>query len=181
MNKLFSAYNETVKSAFKLAHSFSLFFSNNIYLRPDLCFIPFFNKARAIFKFYFKVCSSWFSKFSLNTTSLYQRPEPVVKSRVFSSNFYSYKKAGGKKTFPTRVVAAIKKGYNTPNLPPHILELQNRLYIRFLRFVGGISLMYFLCTKLDGAHMYLKFIIGFNLIVFMLYNGYITYHRIRHM
>jgi len=85
------------------------------------------------------------------------------------------------KRFFDRVVAGIKKGYHTPSLPPHILELKNRIYIRIIRFIGGISVMYILYSRLNGVSLFFVYILGFNVFIYMLYNGYIAYQRVRHM
>ena len=41
----------------------------------------------------------------------------------------------------TRFVVGVKKGLITPTLPAHILNLQNNVFIRLLRVIGGLSII----------------------------------------
>nr|AVR57734.1 hypothetical protein C0989_000030 [Termitomyces sp. T132]AVR57757.1 hypothetical protein C0989_000031 [Termitomyces sp. T132] len=81
------------------------------------------------------------------------------------------------KTFFIR--RGIHKGWTTPNLPAHILELQDKPLIRILRVLGGISILTLLgrargLLELNIYFVYIAMIVAF---VFVLYNIYISYHR----
>ena len=83
-----------------------------------------------------------------------------------------------------RFLIGFKKGLLTPNLPEHVLDLQNNPYIRILRVTGGISIILILTHKLDGyAGNGLLYIICLWLcaiisIMFTIYLLYVSYHRI---
>lgn len=52
----------------------------------------------------------------------------------------------------------IIKGWNTPTLPPHIIDFQNKPEIRILRLLGGISLLLLLGKSHIHTPMFIKYI-----------------------
>jgi len=91
-----------------------------------------------------------------------------------------------KKTIFQRLVLGFKKGWSTPTLPNHIIKLQNNVFIRFLRVLGGISIILIITHRLEilgNGILYnicLIICIVFSLI-FSIYLLYVNYHRIKHM
>lgn len=79
-----------------------------------------------------------------------------------------------------------KKGLKTPTLPQNIIMLQQNVFIRMFRVLGGLSMILIISKRLDGLRDGPFFIICMSLCVlftltFMLYQLYITYHRIKHI
>jgi hypothetical protein len=73
-----------------------------------------------------------------------------------------------------------KKAFLTPNLPPHILNLERNLLIRIGRFIGGISLLLLLSSvrgfvDVNGNLLYLIYFLS---LCFFVYHCYISYHRL---
>lgn len=55
----------------------------------------------------------------------------------------------------------IKKGYNIPILPEKVNSFYNLLFIRVLRFIGGICLLIFLLEKYNIFPEYFQYFIIF--------------------
>lgn len=92
----------------------------------------------------------------------------------------------GKRTLYQRLFLGIKKGLLTPTLPEHIIALQNNVFIRLLRVLGGISLILTVTHRLDslGDGLFYIFCIYLCLILNVMFSIYILYrnnHRIKHM
>ena len=85
----------------------------------------------------------------------------------------------------------LNKGWKTNTLPQHILEFQTLLYIRILRLIGGISILYLLSCGYSysyrvallspATNIYLLLLALFFSIIFWLYHIYITYYRWKHI
>lgn len=78
-----------------------------------------------------------------------------------------------------RITKVVKKAFLTPNLPPHIIELERLLPVRIGRFLGGISLLLLLgCVRgyLD-LHGFLLHLLFVSSLCFFIYHSYIAYHR----
>lgn len=90
------------------------------------------------------------------------------------------------KNFIKRATAVIKKVYNTPTIPDHIIKFQNLPLIRVLRVLGGISYIFFIGKFINYIpNVNIRFIVMciciFFIILFIIYSTYITYHRIIHI
>lgn len=91
-----------------------------------------------------------------------------------------------RKTIFQRLSLGLKKGWSTPTLPNHIIILQNHIFIRILRVLGGISIILIITHRLEALgngmlyimFLYLCLIFSF---MFSIYLLYINYHRIKHM
>ena len=85
------------------------------------------------------------------------------------------------KNFTKRIFTGLKKGYQTPSLPDHILKLQAHPLIRMFRVIGGVSFL----TMISNSHLhlntYILYLVFFISIFFTIYQFYILIHRIRHM
>jgi hypothetical protein len=90
------------------------------------------------------------------------------------------------KTIFQRLILGLKKGWTTPTLPNHIINLQNKVFIRVLKSLGGISIIFIITHRLEllGNGLLYKICliicIVFSLI-FIIYLLYINYYRINHM
>jgi len=159
LNNIFNAYNVAIKTLFKLFQPISMYVK----------------KIFLLSKRYYIVSCSWFSRSSLSsknnfTNNSFSDNSKSNSNSISISNSNSAIDSSGdmknplicknKKNLLERVVATrgIKLGYHTPNLPSQIIELQNRLYIRILRFVGGICVMYVLYSRLEGSQLMFKFL-----------------------
>lgn len=85
----------------------------------------------------------------------------------------------------TILFQVLKKGLLTPTLPDHIIEFQNKLYIRIIRVLGSLSLVLLLSHRLElyftGVYYSIAIYICFIFILmFNIYIIYINYHRIIH-
>jgi hypothetical protein len=90
------------------------------------------------------------------------------------------------KNFLSRTLIGFKKGLFTPNLPPEILEFQNKPLIRVFRVIGGLSFLTILgrgytSFKLSPLLFVLFILIYFFAILFFIYHIYISYHRLKHI
>ena len=75
------------------------------------------------------------------------------------------------------MILVIKKGLITPNLPENVIDLNNRLYIRGLRVLGGVSTICLLGQeqlKLTLIEILLAMSIG---IIYLIYGVVITVIR----
>jgi len=91
-----------------------------------------------------------------------------------------------KKTIFQRLIIGLKKGWTTPTLPNHIITLQNNIFIRFLRVLGGISIILLITHRLEllGNGILYKICLIICIVIslmFSIYLLYINYHRIKHM
>nr|AYE93224.1 hypothetical protein C0995_000092 [Termitomyces sp.]AYE93268.1 hypothetical protein C0995_000040 [Termitomyces sp.] len=85
------------------------------------------------------------------------------------------------KKFLIRTWRGIHKGWTTPNLPAHIIELQSQPFIRIFRVIGGISSLTLLGKgyfELNTYGLYVAMLITF---MFVLYHFYISYHRTKYI
>ena len=90
------------------------------------------------------------------------------------------------KTIFQRLCIGLRKGYLTPTLPDNIIKLQNTVFIRFIRVLGGISFILIVTRRLDLLGNGLLYTTCLSLciifiIMFNLYLIYINYFRIKHM
>lgn len=73
----------------------------------------------------------------------------------------------------------LKRGWETPTLPDHLLALEKEPHIRLLRVVGGI------CTLLNITKQITSFwMLCISLIIciiYLIYSVYIAQHRIRYI
>lgn len=80
-----------------------------------------------------------------------------------------------------RLKIGVKKGWNTPTLPDHLMKLHLHPLIRILRFLGGLSLILILTKEITYfplLYLYLALLIS---IMYSIYTTYITYFRIKHI
>jgi len=80
-----------------------------------------------------------------------------------------------------RTLIGVKKGLLTPTLSPKLLEFQRKPIIRFIRVIGGLSLISLLSNnyyELDRILLYLSY---FFSIIFLIYHIYISIHRYKHI
>lgn len=83
-----------------------------------------------------------------------------------------------------RTWQGIYKGWSAPSLPEHILALQSKPIIRIFRVLGGISTLALLGRgylgrfELNGYVLYATMFIAF---MFLLYNFYIGWYRIKYI
>ena len=54
-----------------------------------------------------------------------------------------------KKIDTNSIYLGIKKGYNMPTLPQNIIDFQNKLIIRIIRVLGGLSIILLISKKLN--------------------------------
>lgn len=80
-----------------------------------------------------------------------------------------------------RIFTGVKKGYQTPSLPDHILKLQAYPLIRIFRVIGGVSFLSMISNSHLHLNTYILYLVFFISIFFTIYQFYILYHRIRHM
>ena len=90
------------------------------------------------------------------------------------------------KKFLSRTFVGVKKGLFTPNLPPEILEFQNKPLIRIFRVIGGLSFLTILgrgytSFKLSPLLFGVFILLYFIAILFFIYHIYISYHRFKHI
>lgn len=78
----------------------------------------------------------------------------------------------------TRIWLAFKKAKSVDNLPKDVLKIHNNILVRIYRFISGLSII-LIITKYP-LDFYLFNLLGFNLILYTLYNLYICYFRIKH-
>lgn len=82
-----------------------------------------------------------------------------------------------------KILAGVKKGLTTPNLPDNILKLQFHPIIRVFSLVGGVCTLLLIYSR---VYLYPFPIIVYGIalfvsIIYLIYNIYITYHRIKHV
>jgi hypothetical protein len=75
-----------------------------------------------------------------------------------------------------------KIGYQTPNLPPHIIEFTNKPPLtRILRVIGGVTFI----TMMSFRHLQITIealiILAFFSLIFTIYHFYLSYHRFKHI
>ena len=69
------------------------------------------------------------------------------------------------RTIFSRIMIGIKKGWNTPTLPQHLIELNNKPLIRIMRFLGGLSI-FMIITHKYGHPIILYINLFITLIIF---------------
>jgi hypothetical protein len=75
----------------------------------------------------------------------------------------------------------LKKGWNTPTLPKHLLELQLKPLVRIFRVIGGISTLSLLTKKINSFHYFFLYLAVFICILYSIYQFYIAFYRIKHI
>ena len=90
-----------------------------------------------------------------------------------------------KKIDTNSIYLGIKKGYNMPTLPQNIIDFQNKLIIRIIRVLGGLSIILLISKKLNTIFSgnlltIIYFICCMFMLMFVIYNLYIMYHKIVH-
>jgi len=85
-----------------------------------------------------------------------------------------------------RFKLGVKKGIFTPTLPQNIIILQQNVFIRFLRVMGGFSMILIISNRLYSLGTGLLFSICMSIciffsLIFSLYLFFISYHRIKYM
>ena len=83
------------------------------------------------------------------------------------------------RTIFSRIIIGFKKGWNTPSLPPHLIELNNNPLIRIMRFLGGVSIFMIITHKY--GYSIILYINIFLTLIFGLYHFYLTYYRFKHI
>jgi hypothetical protein len=91
-----------------------------------------------------------------------------------------------KKNIFHRLFIGFKKGLLTPTLPDHIMVLQKNVFIRFIRVLGGISIILIVTHRLEvlGSGLLYEvclYLCVFFSIIFNIYLMYVNYHRIKYM
>lgn len=88
-----------------------------------------------------------------------------------------------KKTLLQRIIIGIKKGWNTPNLPPHILQFHLNPFIRVLRVIGWIATLSYLSGKLNSFPYPKLFVFIAVIIIFInfIYFIYISFMQFKHV
>jgi len=79
------------------------------------------------------------------------------------------------------IFKGIKKGYQIPTLPNHILEFTNKPLIRIMRFISGVSFLTILNKSYLNYHISILFIAMFFAVIFTIYHFYLAYHRFKHI
>ena len=69
------------------------------------------------------------------------------------------------KTLRKRIWSGIKDGWNIPTLPEHISKLDNNLFVKIFKFIGGLSV--FIIVSGIGSQL--------NRIFFLIYNYYFSH------
>lgn len=73
----------------------------------------------------------------------------------------------------------LKRGWETPTLPDHLLTLEKQPHIRLLRVIGGICILLNITKQINNIWMlYLSLLIC---IIYLIYSIYITQNRIRYI
>ena len=90
------------------------------------------------------------------------------------------------KTLFTSIKLELIKGFTTPTLPKHLLELERKPLIRIFRVLGGLTTLLVIKTKLqflgDGNFYFIAMIIsGILIFSFAIYLFYMSIHRIIHI
>jgi|SRR5271154_2857996 len=80
-----------------------------------------------------------------------------------------------------RLFTGFKKGYQTPTLPNHILQIQSYLIIRMLRFIGGLSFLLLVGKSHLNYPIYVLYSALFFTSIFTIYHFIISYYRIKHI
>ena len=78
----------------------------------------------------------------------------------------------------------IYKGWSAPSLPEHILALQSKPIIRIFRVLGGLSTLALLgrgYLRVFEIKEYVLYGVMFIALLFLLYNLYIGWHRIKYI
>ena len=91
-----------------------------------------------------------------------------------------------KKTIFQRLIIGFQKGYNTPTLPQNLLDLQNNVFIRYLRITGGLSAVMLLTGRLEKLNLgkfypFFIYLCSILTILFLFYSLYLNYHRVKYM
>lgn len=89
------------------------------------------------------------------------------------------------KNFFKDLVLAFKKAISTPNLPSHVLDILNSIFIRILRLLVGISIVLLIAGNLHYLGNGLIFNISLLICViinlsFLVYIIWFNYHRVKH-
>lgn len=97
--------------------------------------------------------------------------------------FFNYKYKFNFNTFK-RLVVGFRKGWNTPNVPAHIITLQQNPLIRILRVLGGLSIILIISKRLELLGNGLLYTIALYIcisisLIFVLYLMYVNYYKIK--
>jgi hypothetical protein len=79
------------------------------------------------------------------------------------------------------IFKGIKKGYQIPTLPNHIIEFTNKPLIRIMRFIGGVSFLTILSKSYLNYHISILFIAMFFAVIFTIYHFYLALNRFKHI
>ena len=114
------------------------------------------------------------------TSSRLQSNFSTVKNTTAAAREKSSLALGRKLSKKESILLGAKKAWDTPNLPAYLLALHNNIFVRIFRILGGISI--FLCFQSYHTGLFSKFFYVFASInvLFLIYNIYITYHKVRH-
>ena len=77
------------------------------------------------------------------------------------------------RTIFSRIMVGVKKGWNTPSLPQHLIELNNKPLIRIMRVLGGISFIMILSESYHNLYILIINIIF--VVLFTTYHFYLSY------
>ena len=75
----------------------------------------------------------------------------------------------------------IIKVYNTPTLPAHIENINNNIFVRIFRVLGGVCLLLTISKKMFLFHYSLIYIAIFINILFLIYQFVLIIYRIKHI
>lgn len=89
------------------------------------------------------------------------------------------------KSILLRIFNGVKKGYQFPTLPDHLIQFNMHPLVRIFRFIGGLSILLVITHRLDfltGNYYFFALVVClFFIFIFLLYHIYLTYHRFIHI
>ena len=77
-------------------------------------------------------------------------PNFALKKKTVKNNKLCQKKMISIKSIFKSILTGVKKGYQTPTLPIHIIEFTNQPLTRILRVIGGVSFI----TMMSNRHLH---------------------------
>jgi hypothetical protein len=105
----------------------------------------------------------------------------TVKRKDSQNNNLCLKNMFSIKSTINSLFKGIKKGYQIPTLPDHIIEFTNKPLIRIMRFLGNVSFLTILSKSHLNYHISILFIAMFFATIFTFYHFYLSYHRFKHI
>ena len=80
-----------------------------------------------------------------------------------------------------RLFIGFKKGFLTPTLPDHIIQIQSYPIIRIIRVLGGLSFLTIVSKTHLNYPIYVLYFAMFFTFIFTIYHFIISYYRIKHI